>query len=128
MLFGALVAGAFLLTALSYGATWAWSTPEFERSRMAVRTESAAYAAMIDEETGLRGYLLTRDVRFLEPYTDGEARLSRANQAVAGYLGSDSRLAAALLRTRLAEERWQERWARAASDTRPGAVARFPRF
>src|ERR1700730_8498548 len=82
MLFGALVAVAFFVTALSYGVGWAWLTPEFERSRLAITTESAAHAAMLDEENGLRAYLLTHDVRFMDPYTRGEIALARANQAL----------------------------------------------
>jgi diguanylate cyclase (GGDEF)-like protein len=122
-LFGTLVAGGFLATVLAYGISWAWLTPEVNRSRLAAMNESIAYAAMINQESALRGYLLTREVRFLEPSAVEEARLSRANQALTVYLGSDSHLAVAFLRTRLAEERWQERWARAAADTRPDAVA-----
>ena len=30
---------------------------------------------MLDQETGLRGYMLTGDDRFLEPYRSGEAEL-----------------------------------------------------
>jgi hypothetical protein len=54
VLFGRLVAGAFIVTALTYGVGWAWLTPELERCRLAVGTESGAHAAMFDEETGLR--------------------------------------------------------------------------
>jgi diguanylate cyclase (GGDEF)-like protein len=74
----------------------------------------------------LRGYLLTHDVGFLEPYVSGEDRLARANQALASHLDSDPSVDAALLRTTMAEQRWQERWARAASNTRPGATAPSP--
>lgn len=122
MLFGALVAVAFFLTALAYGVGRVWLTPEFERSRLAASTESAAYAAMLDEENGLRAYLLTHDVRFMDPYARGEVDLARANQALTGYVGSVPELAAAMLGTRLAEERWRERWAKAAADMRPGAA------
>jgi len=31
-------------------------------------------AAMVDQETGLRGYLLTDDTTFLQPYDDGRVR------------------------------------------------------
>jgi diguanylate cyclase (GGDEF)-like protein len=34
--------------------------------------------AMLDQETGLRGYINTRDDRFLEPYRGGRARLETA--------------------------------------------------
>ena len=122
VLFGSLVAVGFLLTAIAYGASWAWLTPESERARLAVRAEGAAYVAMIDEENGLRGYLMTRDPRFLEPYTRGTAALARANETLTQYAGSVSGLAVPMIATRLGEERWTERWATAAADTRPDAV------
>ncbi len=123
ILLGALVAAAGLLTALAYGVTWVWLTPELERSRLAVTAEGAAYAAMIDEENGLRGYMMTRDARFLEAYTSGASRLARANDVLPAYVGSVPELAASMLGTRLAEENWRARWAAAAADTRPGSIA-----
>ena len=60
VVFGALVGAAFLITAAAYGIGWAWLTPELERSRLAERAESASQEAMIDQETGLRGYLMTQ--------------------------------------------------------------------
>jgi diguanylate cyclase (GGDEF)-like protein len=122
VLFGALVAAAFFLTAMSYGVSWAWLTPEYEQSRLAVRAENAAFAAMLDQENGLRAYLLTRDTRFLEPYSHGEVGLARVNEALTAYAGSVPELAVAMVGTRLAEERWRERWAKAAADTRPDVI------
>jgi diguanylate cyclase (GGDEF)-like protein len=71
------------------------------------------------------GYLLTQDVRFLEPYKQGQVNLVRAKDTLIAHVGSvpSSALAVAMVRTRLAEEKWQERWARAAADTRPDAPA-----
>ena len=123
VLFGSLVAIGFLLTAISYGVSWAWLTPELERARLAVRAEGAAYVAMVDEETGLRGYLMTRDPRFLEAYEHGKAGLARANQTLTVYAGSVADLAVLMVAARLGEERWSDRWAIAASNTNPAAVA-----
>jgi diguanylate cyclase (GGDEF)-like protein len=103
--FGVLVAGAFALTALAYALSWSWITPELERSRHAGKAESAAFSAMVDEENGLRAYLLTRDTHFLDPYVE---------------------VAAGLLRTRIAEERWHERWAQAVAETPPESIAPAP--
>jgi diguanylate cyclase (GGDEF)-like protein len=126
ILFGRLGVAAFLLTAFAYASTWLWVTPDRERTQLAMVAESAAHVAMLDEEVGLRGYLLTRDVRFLEPYTWGETALTRANASVAGYVGNVSgapEVAVAMMDTRLAEERWHQGWANDAADTRPGAIA-----
>ncbi len=122
-IFGAIVTGALFVTVLAFGIRRIWLTPEFARSRRAERSESAAYAAMLDEENGLRAYLLTRDVSFIEPFTRGEAVLAQANQDLAEQVGSVPELATALLGTRMAEERWRERWANGAANSRPDAVA-----
>jgi diguanylate cyclase (GGDEF)-like protein len=120
--FGTLVAGAFIVAALAFAASRAWLTPGLVRSRLAVRSESAANAAMLDEEIGLRAYLATRDVRTLEGYARAEVALARANKTLATTAGAVPELAAAMLGTRLAEERWHERWAKPAATTPPAAV------
>jgi diguanylate cyclase (GGDEF)-like protein len=119
-----IVAAAGLITCALYGVSSLWQSPELERSHRAMRDEAAAYAAMLNQEVGLRGYLLTRDARFLEPYIQGRAELARANETLVAHVGSvpSGDLAVAMVRTRLAEEKWQERWARAAADTGPGAA------
>jgi len=119
-LFSALVAGGFCLTALSYAATSFWVTPEFDRSRLALSAESDALAGMIDQENGLRGYLFARDPKFLAAYTRGTIGLARAHQVLAENVGAE--LTPAMLGTRLAEERWHERWADAAAGGRLEAV------
>ena len=123
--FGALVAGAFLVTAVIYGIAWGWLTPEFQRSHLAMQDESAAHSAMLDEEDGLRGYLLTHDPTFLEPYVAGVEALRRANVDLMLHIGSvpSAEIASAMVRTRTAEERWHEQWASLVADTRPGQVA-----
>lgn len=121
--FGALVAAAFVVTAVVYGVGRVWLTPDVERSRLAASAESAASAAMIDEENGLRAYLFTREARFLEPYTRAVLALARAHEALTANAGSAGELAAPMLAVRIAEERWHDRWANAAADRRPDAVA-----
>ncbi len=126
ILFGGLVVGAFLLTALAYGATWAWVTPDREQNQLAIKAENVAHTAMLDQETSLRGYLLARDVRFLEPYVRGEVALAQANEALTTNVRAVAGVpetASAMVDMRLAEERWHERWATAAADTRAAAVA-----
>jgi len=122
VVFGAIVVVAFFVTALVYGMIQIWLTPEFDRSRLAERAENTVHEAMLDEETGLRAYLLTRDMRFIEPYTRGEVSLERSNKALTNLVGSVPELAGAMLKTRLAEERWRERWASVAADTRTGVT------
>ncbi len=124
VVFEALVACAFLITAGSYGVGWLWLTPELEHSHQALQSASSAYTAMLDQEDGLRGYMLVRDARFLEAYTRGQDLLARANQALVEHVGSmqSAELSAAMVRTRLAEQRWNDRWAKPAADLRPDAI------
>ncbi len=122
VVFGALVGAAFLVTAVAYGIGWAWLTPELERSRLAERAENASREAMIDQETGLRGYLMTRDPRFLEPYARGDERLRQANDALVAGAGSTVQLTMAMVRTRLAEQRWHEDWARPTANALVGSA------
>jgi diguanylate cyclase (GGDEF)-like protein len=121
--FGSLVAVAFVITAIAYGVGWTWLTPELERSRVAVGTESAIHAAMLDQESGLRGYLLTLDLRFIEPYSRGQVALTRASQTLTASIGAVPELAEAMLETRFAQERWREQWAKDAADVRVSATA-----
>ena len=123
VVFGALVGAAFLVTALAYGVGWAWLTPELERSRRAEWAESASHIAMIDQEDGLRGYLMTRDERFLEPYLSGESKIRRANDALVADTGLDPELATAMVGTRLAEQRWTEDVAKVARGALAGSAS-----
>lgn len=110
-LVGSLVGVVFVAATLANAFTIAYFQPEFQRARMAGQASRAAHAAMLDEETGLRGYLLTRDPVFLEPYNRGKAALAGANEDLIGYAASIPVLAEVVLRTRAAEERWNDRWA-----------------
>jgi diguanylate cyclase (GGDEF)-like protein len=121
--FGTLVASAFLLTALAYGVSRVWLAPELERSRLAAANERIADAAMLDEETGLRAYLMTRDVRFLDAYSRGQVALAKANDALTTSVGVDPQVAMAMVATRLAQERWRAGWAQAAAEIGHDRVA-----
>jgi diguanylate cyclase (GGDEF)-like protein len=121
--FAGLVAVGFGVTALGYLVSWVWLTPEYKRSRLAVNAESAAYSAMLDQETGLRGYASTHEAHFLEPYTRGQAVLARANMALSAFVATRPELGVAMLGTRLAEERWHERWAKPVAESQLPAAA-----
>ena len=120
VVFGALVGAAFLVTAVAYGIGWAWLTPELEQSRVAERAESASHMAMVDEENGLRGYLITRDPRFLEARVQSDAKLRHANYALIAAAGTSAELTMDLVSTRLAGQRWSEYWAKRAGEAVAG--------
>jgi diguanylate cyclase (GGDEF)-like protein len=122
MVFGGLVTLMFVATSLAYVVRRAWITPEVERCRLAGKAECAALAAMLDEEDGLRGYLLTHNVRFLETYHRGKAGLVRANEDLVASTASFSEFAATMPLVRIAEERWHARWAEVAAETSPDGI------
>jgi signal transduction histidine kinase len=64
--------------------------------------------ALINEETGVRGYIITADPSFLEPYTQGRANETRAYQELADSKQlSDEPLAGDLRLVRLRAHMWQ---------------------
>jgi len=52
-----------------------------ERSYTLTRGAQEMLTAMLDQETGLRGYILTADRRFLGPYREGRAKKATASTA-----------------------------------------------
>jgi diguanylate cyclase (GGDEF)-like protein len=65
----------------------------------AARQQSASelmLAAMLNQETGARGYFQTRDPEFLRPYLEGTAAFARALSASRAYAGGDPALQGAL--------------------------------
>src|SRR3954449_4778073 len=63
------------------------------RVRDHLRPAQASTAALttgyVDMETGLRGYLLTRDVRFLDAYDAGRTSVAAARRVIATELPGD---------------------------------------
>jgi len=77
-----------------------------------VRMESA----LINQETGIRGYGMTGKRGFLEPYRDGVAQEKAADGELARLAEGDERAAADLARVRAHSGRWQATTARPVSE------------
>src|SRR4051812_47450648 len=89
-----------------------WTTANLQRRAATRGAERVAVAqslltAMLDQETGLRGYLLTRDLDFLEPYTGGRDRYMVAARRIDALVAGDSRSEAAEDRADALAARWQ---------------------
>ena len=69
------------------------------------------HIAMLNQETGLRGFLVTREARFLEPYTKGVADLAEADATLRRLGADDEELADALAALEAAEQRFVTEWA-----------------
>ena len=63
---------------------------------------------MVDEETGLRGFLLTRDTTFLEPYQKATQQLDPEFSALANLVRHDPEQASRLQRLQAASRVWQQ--------------------
>jgi diguanylate cyclase (GGDEF)-like protein len=85
--------------------------PAAARLRDARRAQFAGHQAMLDEETSLRGFVITRDQAFLEPLRAGQFALGAANEVLGNTLGADPEFAPLVMNERLAEQRWADEWA-----------------
>jgi diguanylate cyclase (GGDEF)-like protein len=79
-----------------------------ERSYALARGAQEMLTAMIDQETGLRGYVLTGDRRFLEPYRSGRVDVTVAEQRLLGATGGDAELTGLVARSSEIASSWQE--------------------
>lgn len=71
-----------------------------------------SHVAMLNQETGLRGYLITREERFLQPYEAGVADLEAVDAEIASWTGVDTELAGRLAELTTAHQEWTEDWVR----------------
>ncbi|MFB8777698.1 sensor histidine kinase [Streptomyces broussonetiae] len=86
----------------------------------AIRLESA----LVNQETGVRGYGLSGERSFLDPYTRGLADERAATDRLTELVGDDARARADLTTVTDLAARWQERLARPVSEAPPAqAVA-----
>lgn len=74
---------------------------------------------MVDEETGLRGFLLTADPAFLEPFHAADERLDGEFATLFDLVNDRPDQVARLQRLKATHERWEED-ARREIDSRPG--------
>jgi signal transduction histidine kinase len=115
--FVAAVAAALAVLAIAGGATGIFRLTD-ARERLADQLDPATKlagelsASMINQETGVRGYALSRQPDFLEPYTEGRASeqtaVTNLRQVIAGaYPEATANLDAVVA----AAARWQARYA-----------------
>ncbi|WP_280426359.1 sensor histidine kinase [Nocardia carnea] len=74
-------------------------------------------SALVNQETGLRGYAITADPRFLEPYAEGKQEQERASGQLRGLLADRPDLTADLDTV----ERWAQQWRTGYADPLAGA-------
>src|SRR4051794_29919242 len=79
------------------------------------------HSASVDEETGLRGFLATGSIQFLQPYGAAVPQVSAAEQALRNEHLSAA-LSADLVAMQVAQQRWFDEWARRAADPSEAAA------
>src|SRR4051794_26864418 len=78
-----------------------------ERSYTLTRGAQQMLTAMLDQETGLRGYILTADRRFLAPYRAGRANVAPIERALLGEAAGDPALTDAIAESAQIAATWQ---------------------
>jgi signal transduction histidine kinase len=86
-------------------------TQQTERTFPARLAASQLLTSLVDQETGLRGYALTHDERFLEPYRKGLVTEQEARARLEGYVRPQDRARLALLTLDAAVTAWRDQYA-----------------
>jgi diguanylate cyclase (GGDEF)-like protein len=104
--------------------------PKIQQLSLAADGVRDAHAGLLDQETGLRGFLLTQKTEFLKPYYKGQGEVSVGNATLLDA-GSDRKLVDEILNVRVAEQAWITGWADRANhppvpgDGSPAALVAF---
>lgn len=109
LLVGSIVAIFAVSTAFSLGArlSVARTLTDLNDQVMPARTEVAALTkALVDQETGQRGFLLTGDPSFLQPYDAGRATATPLLASLRSRLSNDDEAARRLEAVAASAERW----------------------
>ncbi|MGH8998713.1 MAG: CHASE3 domain-containing protein, partial [Acidimicrobiia bacterium] len=112
------VAVAFVVVGIVVAAAFASTTATFadllaDRSYLVDRIAPAGLAgrdflgAMVNQESGMRGFVLTGQERFLAPYEEGRDSLIEAQERVLALVGDTPSLAVAMAGATDAAARWQ---------------------
>ena len=97
--------------------------PQMERAYANRKAEQAVHRGALDQETGMRGYLLTREGEFLEPYREGRAEIRAGLRALGDYRSPEL---AASESARMAWAEWASESLQASTEAAPprGAALR----
>lgn len=107
---GSLIAVTLIIVGACFGAVLGHYEPTIDELLAGANAINQAHVGMLDEETGLRGFIITGDPLFLAPYHQGEDELL-AGDTVALVLASHPDLVGAIVSMRVAQEDWVSAWA-----------------
>jgi CHASE3 domain len=95
--------------------------PRLAHEMTMVKELRLAHEGLLDQETGLRGYVATGEGSFLQPYIQGRGQSRTAEKDLLNQLGRENGYADRVVKMLLAEEQWRVGWAEEA--VRPGREA-----
>lgn len=90
--------------------------PELDDLRDGQRAMRDAHNAMLDQETGIRGFLASDDADFLAPYTSGLESSANLERVMVSALSEHPQLVERSIEVITAQHAWQTRWAMPASN------------
>lgn len=85
--------------------------PELDDLRDGQRAMRDAHNAMLDQETGVRGFLASDDVDFLSPYTSGLELSAQLERVLVSTLSERPGLVERAIEVITAQHAWQTQWA-----------------
>jgi len=109
-----------LLSAAVFAYVFVKARPDAHRYLLAGQAARLAHSAMIDQETGIRGYLLSGQRQYLEPYLTGREALREQEAELVQEIGTDRGLTRLVIDRRLAEQAWFDQWATPAVEAQQG--------
>lgn len=108
---GLLLAAVVVINGAVFAFLYWRIAPALDTAVAGAQAVREAHEGMLDQETGLRGYLLTGDDAFLAPYERGVAATAEAVARADEELASVGRFSGDLLAMRLAQQLWLDQWA-----------------
>jgi signal transduction histidine kinase/CheY-like chemotaxis protein/HPt (histidine-containing phosphotransfer) domain-containing protein len=117
----AALAAATAVSALALLLLVTVQAPRVNEASDGARAIRLSHLAMVDQETGLRAWLLTRDEEFLEPFELGRTELARQNAAARRAFDGDERQLDLLDDLVAAQQAWRSQWAEPARRGVPAA-------
>jgi PAS domain S-box-containing protein len=104
-----IVALGLLALTLAYGIQqMQWSARRVDHSDRVIAQANELVKLMVDEETGLRGFLITRDPIFLQPYREANQQLGPEFTALFELIKHDPEQTAQLQRLKTEFQAWQQ--------------------
>jgi serine phosphatase RsbU (regulator of sigma subunit)/CHASE3 domain sensor protein len=126
LLFAGILAGVLILSVAAGAVIARRDDTRTTERRLAIAQEQSAQlaAAYSDQETGARGFVLSGDERFLEPFNSGTDRAERLTRSLRGIAAHEHALRQPLHRAVAASETWRTMSAlRAIAEQRSGDSA-----